>query len=65
VRHGPTGDQVRLPGGTWLNCEITCEYTLRRTSVDFWEDQQNKYTSPNYLRYDINIDSGTVRRRYP
>jgi hypothetical protein len=65
VRQGPMGEQVRLPGGAWIDCEITCEYTLRRTTVDFWEDQQNRSTSPNYLRYDIDLDNGHVRRHYP
>lgn len=65
VRHSALGDQVKLPGGSWADCEITCEYTLRRLSVDFWEDQQRHFTSPNYLRYDIDVDSRTVRRRYP
>lgn len=65
VRQGPMGEQVRLAGGAWIDCEVTCEYTLRRTSVDFWEDQQNRYTSPNYLRYDYDIDSGRFTRRYP
>jgi len=37
VRPGPTGDQVRLPGGTWLNCEYSCAYTLRSNTLDFFE----------------------------
>ena len=66
VRHGPYGDQVKIPeGGAWIDCEITCEYTVRRVSVDFWEDQQRGFTSPNYLRYDIDLNSAQVRRRYP
>ncbi len=66
VRHGRWGDQVKIPGGgAWVDCEITCEYTLRRVSVDFWEDQRDGFTSPNYFRYDIDLDTGQVRRRYP
>jgi hypothetical protein len=66
VRRGRWGDQVKIPGGgAWIDCEITCEYTLRRVSVDFWEDQRNGYTSPNYFRYDIDVDTGHVRRRFP
>lgn len=66
VRHGPMGDQVKLPdGGAWIYCEVTCEYTLRRQSVDFWDDQQNRYTSPNYLRYEIDLTDRRVYRRYP
>jgi hypothetical protein len=66
VRHGPMGDQVKLPeGGSWIDCEVTCEYTLRRQTVDFWEGQTQKYTSPNYLRYDVDLTERRVRRRYP
>jgi hypothetical protein len=65
VRHTRLGDQVKLPGGSWVDCEITCEYTVRRLSVDFWEDQQNGYTSPNYLKYDLDLDTGRIERRYP
>ena len=36
IRSGPVGDQVRLPGGTWLNCEYSCEYTLRANTLDFF-----------------------------
>ena len=36
VRSGPVGPQVRLPGGTWLNCEYSCEYTLRANTLDFF-----------------------------
>ncbi|MEJ2117329.1 MAG: hypothetical protein P8Y67_01045 [Alphaproteobacteria bacterium] len=65
VRHTRMGDQVKLPGGSWVDCEVTCEYTVRRLSVDFWEDQQNHSTSPNYLKYDLDLDTGRIERRYP
>jgi hypothetical protein len=66
VRHAQLGDQVRLPGSDiWLDCEVTCEYTLRRNTVDFWESQTQHYASPNYLRYDIDLTEGRVRRRFP
>lgn len=38
VRPGPIGLQVRLPGGTWIDCVRSCSDTLRRQSVDFWEN---------------------------
>ena len=56
VRHGPVGDQVMTPGGNWHDCEITCEYTLRRVYLDFWEDQQDKFTSPGYFRFEFALD---------
>lgn len=39
VRHGRRGLEVRLPGGTWIDCGRSCSDTLRRQSVDFWENQ--------------------------
>lgn len=37
VRRARLGDQVRFPGGTWQYCEISCEYTLRKYDLDFWQ----------------------------
>jgi hypothetical protein len=40
VREGPRGRlEVRLPGGTWLECGRSCSDTLRRETVDFWRDK--------------------------
>jgi hypothetical protein len=40
VRPGPRGQpQVRLPGGTWIDCRQTCSDTLRRETVDFWQSR--------------------------
>ncbi|MBX2804336.1 MAG: hypothetical protein KTR19_00050 [Hyphomicrobiales bacterium] len=64
VRKGRFGDQVQTPGGNWYDCEITCEYTLRRLTVDFWEGQEdNGFVSPGYLRFDFDLDTQTVHRR--
>ena len=66
VRHGEWGDQVRTPGGNWVDCEITCEYTLRRNTVDFWDGQgTGRFVSPGYFRFDVDIDTGHVHRRGP
>jgi hypothetical protein len=67
VRHGEWGDQVRTPGGNWVDCEVTCEYTLRRLTVDFWDGQGSggSTITPGYFRYDIDLDTGEVRRRGP
>ena len=66
VRAGEWGDQVRTPGGNWVDCEITCEYTLRRLTVDFWDGVGNsRMISPGYFRYDIDLDTGHVHRRGP
>jgi len=37
VRPGPYGYQVRLPGGTWLDCGGDCQQKLREETVDFWQ----------------------------
>ena len=66
VRAGKWGDQVRTPGGNWYDCEITCEYTLRRLTVDFWEGQgSGRFVSPGYFRFDVDLDTGHVYRRGP
>jgi len=56
VREGRFGPQVRLPGGSWVDCEITCEYTVRRLSLDFWEGQGQNFTSPGYFRKRFPLD---------
>lgn len=39
VRTGPHGRlEVGLPGGTWVECGRSCRDTLRRETVDFWEN---------------------------
>lgn len=39
VRRGRQGRlEVRLPGGTWLECGRSCSDTLRRETVDFWRN---------------------------
>jgi len=42
VRNGPNGRlEVRLPGGTWLECGRSCRETLRRETIDFWQNRGN------------------------
>lgn len=36
VRRTPRGDEVRLPGGSWVPCGFNCYFTLRNATVDFW-----------------------------
>jgi hypothetical protein len=38
VRRGARNLEVRLPGGTWMDCGKSCGETLRRETVDFWEN---------------------------
>jgi hypothetical protein len=66
VRAGRWGEEVRLPGGSWVDCEVTCEYTLRRWTVDFWQGVgPDKFVSPGYFRFDYDMDTGEVYRRGP
>lgn len=39
VRSARYGREVRLPGGTWIDCARSCSETLRTESVDFWENR--------------------------
>jgi hypothetical protein len=54
VRSGPKGRlEVRLPGGTWLECGRSCSDTLRRETVDFWRDRgapRGGGDGPGYLQ---------------
>ncbi len=33
--------EVRLPGGTWIECGRSCSETLRRETIDFWNIRNN------------------------
>jgi hypothetical protein len=44
VRAARHGREVRMPGGTWIDCGRSCAETLRTETVDFWE---NKGAGPN------------------
>jgi hypothetical protein len=56
VRNGPQGRlEVRLPGGTWIECGRSCSDTLRRETIDFWQSRNSGITGgpdgPGYLRF--------------
>lgn len=55
VRRGPQGWQVRLPGGTWIDCVRSCSQTLRRATVDFWETvgPHAPDKGPEYFRWQF------------
>lgn len=39
VRKTAYGNQVQLPGGTWIDCAGDCSRQLRKKTVDFWQEQ--------------------------
>ncbi len=43
VRAGRFGPEMRLKGGTWIDCKGSCSQTLREETVDFWDTQREKY----------------------
>jgi hypothetical protein len=52
VRVGPRGRyEVRLPGGTWIECARSCGDTLRRETVDFWESRGGRNDPPDGPAY--------------
>ena len=53
VRPGRHGWQVRLPGGTWIDCVRSCSDTLRRQTLDFFESNgpQSRDDGPGYFRW--------------
>jgi hypothetical protein len=57
VRPGRHGWQVRLPGGTWIDCVRSCSETLRLQTVDFWETvgPNPKDGGPGYLHFEFNF----------
>lgn len=42
VRHGRFGLEMRLKGGTWIDCKGSCKDTLREETVDFWDTQRER-----------------------
>jgi hypothetical protein len=54
VRQGRFGLEVRLPGGTWVECVRSCSETLRKETVDFWQSHGNHApdNGPGYFRWE-------------
>jgi hypothetical protein len=40
VRAGRYDKWMRLKHGTWISCESDCRETLRKETVDFWDEQR-------------------------
>jgi hypothetical protein len=49
--------EVRLPGGSWIECAYSCADTLRRETVDFWRNhggggpRAGGSDGPGYFRF--------------
>ena len=47
--------EVRLPGGTWIECRRSCGNTLRQETIDFWYIRANVDSTgddgPGYFTY--------------
>ena len=57
VRPSRHGWQVRMPGGTWIDCVRSCSETLRRQTVDFWETQgpHARDQGPGYFQWHFDL----------
>lgn len=42
VRQGRFGPEMRLKGGTWIDCRGSCQDALREETVDFWETLRDR-----------------------
>ena len=42
IRHGRFGLEMRLKGGTWIDCKGSCKDTLREETIDFWDTQRER-----------------------
>ena len=47
LQPGKFGPQMRLKHGTVIDCEGDCRDTLRRATIDFWDDLQERSGSDN------------------
>jgi hypothetical protein len=54
VRRVGCCDQVQIPTGEWIPCEFSCEITMRKMPLWYWQDQGAGYAhaTPGYPRAD-------------
>jgi hypothetical protein len=67
VRRVGCCDQVQVPGGAWIDCVFSCEITIRKMRLDYWQDQGAGYDnehSPGYPRADFYTNSLGFRSGY-
>lgn len=68
VRRGEFGDEVLVEGVGWQHCGLSCEYTLRKQSLAYWQDlregRKRIAPPPPYPRSDFYIDGWGFRHDY-
>ena len=66
VRHLGCCDQLQLPTGEWLPCEFSCEITMRKMPLWYWQDQGAGYShaTPGYPRADHWTDGWGYKHGY-
>jgi hypothetical protein len=45
VRHVGCCDQLQLPTGEWIPCEFSCEITMRKMPLGYWQAQGAGYSN--------------------
>ena len=67
VRRVGCCDQVRFPTGEWIPCEFSCEITMRKMPLWYWQDQGAGYShsvTPGYPRADHWTDGWGYKNWY-
>jgi hypothetical protein len=67
VRRAGCCDQVQVPGGAWIDCVFSCEITIRKMRLDYWQAQGAGYgneRSPGYPRADFYTNAWGFRSGY-
>jgi hypothetical protein len=67
VRRVGCCDQVQVPGGAWVDCVFSCEITIRKMRLDYWQDQGAGYDierSRGYPRADFYTNAWGFRSGY-
>jgi hypothetical protein len=60
-------DQVQIPGGAWIDCVFSCEITIRKMRLGYWQGLGAGYDnerSPGYPRADFYTNSFGFRSGY-
>jgi hypothetical protein len=48
VRHVGCCDQLQLPTGEWIDCTFSCEITIRKMPLGYWQDQGAGYNKSDH-----------------